>query len=83
MLEDPVGIAGSNEMLEACILTRESEKGGVMVNEKRAENGLKPLKLVFVDMILAEKDLNSRNYSNKVSSTNIRQFLSNRKSNLI
>jgi hypothetical protein len=28
MLEDPIGIAGTNGDLEACILTREVEKGG-------------------------------------------------------
>ena len=54
MLEDPIGIAGTHEFLEACILTRESEKGGEMINQKRAENGLEPIELVFVDMILAD-----------------------------
>lgn len=31
-LADPVGAAGTLEKLEACILTREVEKGGAMVN---------------------------------------------------
>lgn len=76
MLEDPIGLAGTSENLEACILTREVEKGGAMINERRIANGLKVLDLVFVDMILAEQDLNQRNYSNKLSSTNIRKYLS-------
>ena len=48
-----------------------------MINDVRKNNGLSELELVFVDMILAEQDLNKKNFSNKVSSTNIRQFLSN------
>lgn len=58
ILEDPIGLAGTSEKLEACILTREVEKGGAMINERRSAYGLKVLDLVFVDMILAEKDLN-------------------------
>ncbi len=76
MLEDPVGIAGTDGNIEACILTREVAKGGDMINEVRSKNGIKPLDLVFVDMILAETDVNSKNFSNKLSSTNIRQYLS-------
>lgn len=34
-LSDPIGIAGSNPLVEACILTREVEKGGNMINEVR------------------------------------------------
>ena len=54
-LSDPVGISGSNTELEACVLTREVEKGGKMVNEAREKNGLQPVDLVFVDMILADE----------------------------
>lgn len=76
MLEDPVGIAGTESNIEACILTREVAKGGNMINEIRINHGIKPLDLVFVDMILAEQDINNKNFSNKLSSTNIRQYLS-------
>lgn len=54
MLEDPIGMAGTDPKLEACILTREVEKGGAMINQRRVENGLQQLELVYVDMILAE-----------------------------
>lgn len=54
MLEDPIGLAGTDPKLEACILTREVEKGGTMINDIRAKNGLSTLELVYVDMILAE-----------------------------
>ena len=55
-LNDPMGVAAYEPDLQAVILTREVEKGGVMINEVRAKNNLQPLELVFVDMILAETD---------------------------
>ena len=70
-----MGRVGSDPRIEACILTREVQKGGQMVNEARGKNGLKPVDLVFVDMILAQTELDQANYSNKISSTNIRQYL--------
>lgn len=80
-LSDPVGLAGSLPELEACILTREVEKGGQMVNDQRAASGLKPVELVFVNMILAEHGAKDKpkNFSNKVSSTHIREYLANQK----
>lgn len=75
-LSDPVGLAGTDPTLDACILTREVEKGGAMVNEARRNNGLKELDLVFVEMILAEEDANNDNkFSNKTSSSLIRAYL--------
>lgn len=52
-LQDPIGIAGTDSLIQACILTREVEKGGNMINEVRAKNGINKLDLLFVDMILA------------------------------
>jgi hypothetical protein len=53
---------------------------GKMVNDARAHNGLNPLTLVFVDMILAEISEEDRatasQFSNKTSSTFIRKYLS-------
>jgi len=83
-LSDPVGPTGTDPTLEALILTREVEKGGKMVNDARAHNGLKPLTLVFVDMILAEVSEEDRatasQFSNKTSSTFIREYLSKQRS---
>lgn len=70
-LEDPVGPTGTDPNLEALILTREVEKGGKMVNDTREKNGLRPVQLVFVDMILADIEEKSQ-FSNKTSSTYIR-----------
>ena len=49
-LSDPAGRAATDE-LDACILTRETEKGGEIINSKRKENGLNELALVFVDIV--------------------------------
>ena len=47
-----------------------------MVNDKRAENKLPPLNLVFVDMVLAStSEQGANNFSNKTSSSYIRQYL--------
>lgn len=78
-LHDPIGLAGREPLIEACILTREVEKGGNLVNEARINNGLHKLDLLFVDMILASSDEKEKNFSNKLSSTNIREYLSKQK----
>lgn len=76
-LSDPVGKAVHDTEIEACILTREVEKGGQMVNDARKENGLSELDLVFVNMILVEEnnDDHENKFSNKTSSTYIREYI--------
>lgn len=80
-LEDPVGWAGTDEKIEALVLTREVERGGKMVNDARAANGLYELRLVFVDMILASVTEGERatQFSNKISSTYVREYLAKKK----
>ena len=53
------------------------EKGGALINAARKEIDNKDLDIVFVDMILAEsqKDSESSKFSNKTSSTYIREYL--------
>jgi len=70
------------EELEACVLTKETQRGGIMINDAREAKGMRPLELVFANMILTE-DLSSprgdaelTSFSNKMSSTLIRQYLS-------
>lgn len=47
-----------------------------MINEKRKENQIPELPLVFVDMIIAKVNENTgEEFSNKMSSTLIREFL--------
>ena len=51
-----------------------------MINNKRAENKLPPMNMVFVDMVLANvNEKGEGQYSNKVSSTNIRKFIAENK----
>ena len=80
-LEDPVGLAGTDEKIETLVLTREVEKGGKMVNDARVANGLYQLRLVFVDMILASVTEGERatQFSNKISSTYVREYLAKKK----
>jgi len=53
-----------------------------MINQARSANGLPPLELVFADMILTtdpsvpDGDEENTSFSNKMSSTIIRQYLS-------
>lgn len=53
-----------------------------MVNDARSKNGLNPVRQVFVDMVLADvvsKEHLVNQFSNKTSSTYIREFLANTK----
>ncbi|CAI2372923.1 unnamed protein product [Moneuplotes crassus] len=74
-LKDPCGPAGTVEEIECLILTPEVAKGGDYCNNIRQEKGLTTLDLVFVDMVLDSKDDEGSNFSNKTSSSKIRQYL--------
>jgi len=81
-LNDPAGKAATDPEIEACILTPEVKKGGDMINQKREENGLPRVKLVFADMILAQESESEQekiNFSNKTSSTKIREYIQKHK----
>jgi phosphopantetheine adenylyltransferase len=63
--------------MTACILTRETEKGGTMINDARVKNQLPPLEIVFAEMVLTEViEGGEDQFSNKVSSTFIRKYIS-------
>ena len=53
-LTDAAGVGATLPEVEACVLTQETKKGGEIVNNMRAQNGLTPVKLVFADMILSK-----------------------------
>jgi pantetheine-phosphate adenylyltransferase len=75
-LDNPIGLCGSSTDIDACILTRESEAGGILINEKRAANGLSPLKMIFVDQVVADvEEDGTLIYSNKRSVDNIRDYV--------
>lgn len=53
-LVDPCGVGATLPEIQACVLTREVEKGGLMINNIRRERGFAECELVFVDMILSD-----------------------------
>jgi phosphopantetheine adenylyltransferase len=53
-----------------------------MVNDERVKNNLLPIELIFVDMIMVNETEGEEKgrFSNKTSSTYIREYLSNQQS---
>jgi cytidyltransferase-like protein len=64
-IDDVYGPATKGNEIEALVVTRETMEGGRLVNRKRNELGLKPLKLVQVSLVKAEDQ-------KKIASTRIR-----------
>lgn len=60
-LTDAAGVGATLPEVQACVLTQETRKGGEIVNNMRAANGLAPVKLVFADMILSKHSGNETN----------------------
>lgn len=63
-LEDAAGASGTDPGVQALVLTKETMKGGVAVNEQRHKSGLQKLDLVVVDILFQS--------SSKLSSTALR-----------
>jgi pantetheine-phosphate adenylyltransferase len=53
-LNDPYGVTLSRGCIEALVVSRETEKTAVKINEERAKRGLPPLKIIAIDMVPAE-----------------------------
>lgn len=53
-LNDPYGPAISSPEIEAIVVSRETETRAGEINILRERRGLKPLKIIVIDMILAE-----------------------------
>lgn len=64
-LNDPYGLTISGKDIDALVVSKETEKIATKINEKRKEEGLKPLKIVAIEMVPAE------NYT-PISTTRIR-----------
>ena len=52
-LEDPMGRAASGNF-EVIVVSQDTVKGAESINEARARNGLKPLEILVIDLVLAE-----------------------------
>jgi len=65
-LDTPYGVTLSTTVADALVVSKETEPVGRDINKKRKASGLKPLKLVVIDMIPAEDRV-------PISSTRIRR----------
>ncbi len=54
LLDDPYGVTVSKNRLDAIVVSKETEPRAYEINEKRRSKGLPPIKIVVIDMILAE-----------------------------
>ena len=52
-LDDPLGRAASGNF-EVIVVSQETVRGAETINEVRARNGLKPLEIIVIDMMLAD-----------------------------
>ena len=53
-LNDPYGVTVSRNCIDAIVVSRETEPRAHEINKKRKAKGLPPLKIVVIDMVLAE-----------------------------
>ncbi|MBS7605274.1 MAG: phosphopantetheine adenylyltransferase [Candidatus Bathyarchaeia archaeon] len=65
-LNDPYGPALSNPKIEGIVVSRETETRAKEINVLREKRGLKPLKIIVIDMVLAEDQV-------PISTTRIRR----------
>ena len=64
-LADPYGPAVTDSSIEAIVVSRETEPAAHAINAKRQEKGMQSLKVIVIDMVLAENH-------NSISTTRIR-----------
>lgn len=77
LIDDPFGPAGYDGDLDAIVVSEETRKGGDMVNAKRAAKGLKILEVDIMKCIGADGEESEA--SSKLSSTQMRQWLAEKK----
>lgn len=53
-LNDPFGVTLSEGCVEALVVSRETERMAVKINEERERRGLAPLQIVVIDMVPSE-----------------------------
>jgi len=75
-LDTPYGITLSTTIADALVVSKETEPVGVIINQKRETNELKPLELVVIDMVPAEDCI-------PISSTRIRHREIDREGHLV
>ena len=65
-LNDPYGTTNSDESIDAIVVSEETEPTAFKINQIRKENGMKPLDIVTIGMVLADDGI-------PISSTRIRK----------
>ena len=55
-LVNPAGKSATDEQIEAIVLTKEVEKGGIYINGERSKNNLNELPCVFVDIVFISEN---------------------------
>lgn len=56
-LSDPYGLTITSRKIEALVVSRETEPRAREINVLRERNGLPPLKIIVIDMVLAEDQI--------------------------
>lgn len=74
MLHDVAGPTGTIEDIDALVLSSETRKGGEAINKFRQEKGWHPLVIYEVDVIGCETGSEADNWSDKLSSTELRRL---------
>jgi pantetheine-phosphate adenylyltransferase len=75
-LNDPYGITVTDKCIEALVVSEETEKTAIKINQKRSEARLPPLTIVTISMVPAE------NYK-PISTTRIREGEIDREGHLL
>ena len=75
-LNDPYGVTVSNNLLDAIVVSKETEQQAHEINVKREASRLPPLKIIVVNKVLAENGI-------PISTTRIRQKEINHKGKLL
>jgi pantetheine-phosphate adenylyltransferase len=75
-LEDPYGNTLTNKCIEALVVSEETEKIAIKINQKRSEAQLSPLAIVTISMVPAEN-------SKPISTTRIRKGEIDREGHLL
>lgn len=74
MLHDVAGPTGTIEDIDALVLSSETRKGGNAVNKIRQDKGWHPLVVYEIDVIGCTKGSEADNWSDKLSSTELRRL---------
>ncbi|CCE61630.1 hypothetical protein TPHA_0A05560 [Tetrapisispora phaffii CBS 4417] len=74
-LKDVCGPTGRVPELEALIVSRETIKGGEIVNKERVTKGLAPLEICIVNVLGGQE---GDNWSEKLSSTTMRKYIASK-----